>query len=884
MFRSFYGLAPLRTNSGIPTQAVYGFYKTVQKLITKFGPDKILVAWDSRKNVRREKFESYKANRAAFPDELAIQREYIIKIADKIQLAQLELEGFEADDIIATAAKKFSNSSVCIVSSDKDLLQLVDGERITQFDPAKDKHIDAKGAEEIYGFGPDKIRFYHSLLGDSSDNIPGAKGIGKKTAFELVNQFSGLDDLYAHLDKVEKPRTRKLLEEGKDQVYLSSELFKLLDCPVDLGLEDLSFDQKNWALASDIFKELEFKAFVSHQPSRQLDITSFGKQTAEPDYSWLDYKIVSDKKALQDLTGKIKSAKVMAFDLETTGFNARHDNIVALSLAYGDKTAFYLPVGHDDPESQQLSMEELFQALNPLFKDPEILKIAQNAKFDIHFLHSVGFEVAGKIFDTMVAARLVRPEWKKVNLESLCQEYLDITTPSYKELFSGYENFSKVPIKVGAPYGASDAICAFKLKNVLEQKLEAEGSQKLFDVVETPALDVIIEMEETGIRLCTQTLAKIRDKIGKQLETIEGKIRATLESLGVQEPEKVNLLSPKQVEGILFDVIKLEPIIKKRGGKRSTSKDVLDDLAKTHPVPGMILEYRKLSKLLNTYLDALPKEVEPETGKIYTTFWQTRVATGRLASSDPNLQNIPPQVREAFVAGQGYSFIAADYSQIELRVLAHLSQDENLLKAFKDDLDVHAQTAGQIFGCQPGEVTKEQRQVGKRINFSVIYGLSAFSLSRELDIPRGKAQEYIDAFFEQYKGVATWMGQVADQAKEAEFTTTMAGRRRHVPGINDRNKAISQAAQRAAINSVVQGTASEIIKMAMAGLKKEISRSGLDAKIILQVHDELLLEAKDCDLETAKTLTNEVMSKVVQLDVPLEVSVKFGKDWGEVSK
>ncbi len=886
MFRSFYGLAPLRTNSGIPTQATYGFFKTLKKLFDKFTPDKVLIAWDSQKSVRREKESTYKAKRLSFPDELSIQRKYIIKIAQAMNIAQLELDGFEADDIIASASRKFSEYKICIVSSDKDLLQLVDLNRVKQFDPAKNILIGPKEVFEIYGFGPEKINFYHSLLGDSTDNIPGAKGIGKKTATELVLKFKSLEDLYQNLNLVEKPRTRALLEESRGQVFLSQELFNLIDCPINFGSEELDFNIENWSLAEEIFKELEFKSFIveSKLPEAKVEVQD-KVILAQEAFAWLKFSVINRETQLEETISQAKHQKIVSFDLETTGLNFRQDKIVGFSFAFDEQQSFYVPIGHQDDSIHQIKEDVAFKYLKRLLEDESVKKVLQNAKFDIHFLHSVGIEIKGEIFDTMIAARLLRAEWQKVDLSTLSIDYLAITSPSYKDLFSGFQDFSEVSIELAAPYAASDAMLVLKLYPILSKLLENELTlKKLFHSVEMPLLPIIIAMEEAGISLSPAILDKMNVAIEKKLKSLEAKIRATLEALGVAGANQINLLSPKQVEKMLFDDIKLVPITKHKGGNRSTSKDVLEDLAKIHPVPGMIFQYRKLSKLQKTYLEALPKELDHKSGKIYTTFWQTRVATGRLASSDPNLQNVPNVVREAFIADQGCNFISADYSQIELRVLAHLSKDVALVSAFKEGRDIHAQTAGQIFGKNVSEISPEERKVGKRINFSVIYGLSAFSLAREMDISRSKAQEYIDAFFAQYPGVGLWMDEVISKAKELRFVQTLMGRKRFIPGINDKNRVVAQAAQRVAVNTVVQGTAADIMKMAMIELFERLKNYANKAKILLQVHDELLLEVQDSILQKILGMTQQAMSEVIKLDVELVVSVRTGKTWGQVSK
>jgi DNA polymerase-1 len=565
------------------------------------------------------------------------------------------------------------------------------------------------------------------------------------------------------------------------------------------------------------------------------------------------------------------------------------DRIVGLSLAYevedGAEKVYYIPIAHQTADFVQLELQAVLLLFRPVLQDAQVNKIFQNAKFDLHFLRAVDADVpAEQVFDTMIAARLLRPEWQRVDLATLAQDYLKITIAEYKDLFADYSDFSAVPLAKAAPYAASDALCTLRLKKILAPQLQEQQLATLFTQVESPLIKVILAMEEAGICLDLAVLNRLAQEIAHEQKILEQKIRASFENLGVANAAAVNLLSPKQVEQVLFDELKLEPILKHKGGARSTGKEVLEELAKKHYLPGMILEYRRLAKLKNTYIDALPKQINPQTGRVHTTFTQARVATGRLSSLDPNLQNVPPQIREAFVPANGWQFLSADYSQIELRVLAHLSQDPALLESFRTGQDVHLQTAAQIFACSVDAVTMEQRQIGKKINFSVIYGLSAFNLARELNLSRSTAQNYIDAFFVQYQGVVQWMRTTVEQVKKVGYSTTLMGRKRFFPEINDRNALVSQAAQRAAINSVVQGTASEILKIAMVRLAAEMERLQLEAKILLQVHDELLFEVLPNELELLKSLVQKLMAQAVELQVPLEVSVKTGNNWGFVAK
>lgn len=880
MFRSFYGLAPLRTSSGFPCQAVYGFFKTLKRLCAKYAPTKILLAWDSQKNLRRDIFAAYKANRQIFPDELAVQRKKIIEIASIMGLPQLELDGYEADDIIFTATQSFSSNQIIIVSSDKDLLQLVD-ERINQLDPAKDLLIDAEEVVKIFGFNAEKIGFYHALLGDASDNIPGAKGIGKKTALELVTNFANLATLYENLSTV-KPKIAQLLTASRDNVLLSEQLFTLQHCDLNLTLDKISFNTRDFTKANNLFAELEFKSLIEPPVGGQASL--FAAQKSVADYSWLKFEIIKTVEQLNVVLGEARRLGVLAIDLETTGLNFISSQIVGISLAYTEEKSYYIPMAHENVDFEQLKLSLVLDLLQPLFNDNKVLKVLQNAKFDLHFLSMQGYRIPpAQIFDTMIAARLVRPEWQKVDLSTLSRDYLKIETVDYKDLFSSYQNFGLAPLELAAPYAASDALCTLRLRNIFELMLKEQNLYDLFINIETPVISVILEMEESGISLDLEKMAEITKKVEEQQQALEAKIRASFEGLGVKKFQEINLLSPKQIEQVLFDELKLEPVLKRKGGSRSTNKDSLEELARTHYLPGMILEYRKFAKLKNTYIDALPAEVNPKTEKIHTSYLQARVSTGRLASIDPNLQNVPPQIREAFVPSLGKIFVSADYSQIELRVLAHLSEDAALIAAFNAGRDVHQETAAQIFNCETSLVTHEQRQIGKKINFSVIYGLSAFSLARELGLSRSTAQLYIDAFFARYHGVALWMQQVVVRTKQLGFAQTLFGRRRFFPEINDRNVMISQGAQRAAINSIVQGTASEILKIAMVKLAEKLNNK-LSAKIILQVHDELLLECVPENAKILEIILKETMSSAVKLLIPLEVSVKKGTNWAFVEK
>lgn len=890
LYRAYYGIRPLRTSTGVPTQAVYGFCRAIKKLIDDFDPQHLIIVWDSKgKTFRSEIFTEYKATREAAPSDLFIQKELILEFLELIDVAQVSRTGYEADDLIYSIAKERKNKDIVLIGPDKDLHQLI-SPKLLILDPMKKEIIDEKVFYDKRGFKPEKLCFYHAIVGDPSDNIPGVRGIGKKGATELVKQFESLKELYENIDNVKKERTRTLLLEGKKNAFLSRKLFSLKYVKTGISLKDMQFDKTNWRKANNFFRELEFKSLVVAGPKQEIQTSIVGAGKKEGKIAPWKCVIVKDEKTLDALLNKVKEKKLFALDTETTGLSPLRDTLVGFSVAYDTKKSFYIPLAH--LKDGQLDAESVLKKWKSVFASSSIKKILHNAKFDQLVLFHSGLELDGITFDTLLSANLLRHASVKIGLKALSMRYLGEKMETFKDLLGKkYKTFDQVPITEAATYAAHDALQTFKLSKVLKKALAKEKAlQKIFDKVEMPLSSVLFDMERTGIMFDASSLKEVNTKVKRKLATIEKKIFSALNKNQLVEFKEINLNSPKQIEVLLFDELKLPVIKKSMKGKRSTDQEVLSELSKKHPIPGLILQYRELFKLKSTYIDALPEYVNPKTKRIHTSFSQTIVATGRLSSSDPNLQNIPAsgefglKIREAFVAPRGSQFLSADYSQIELRVLAHMTKDKNLCDAFLDSIDIHKQTAAQIFDVPVDKVTHEQRQVGKRINFSIIYGLTPFGLSRDLGIKQGEAKKYIEKYFAQYPKVAEWIEHTVEEAKKRGYTQTLMGRRRYVPGLREKNRSLYESARRIAINSPVQGTSAEIMKVAMINIERTLIKEKLKSKIILQIHDELLLECPNDELKTVENLVKKEMESAVRWDIPLTVALRTGKNWAKTTK
>lgn len=931
LYRAYYGVRPLHTPQGEPVQAVYSFTRMIKKIIDTYNPTHIAVVWDSKgKTTRHEMYEAYKATRQAPPSDMFDQKERIIEFAQLIGLTQVQKPGIEADDLmysLAVEQAKLGNN-VVFVTSDKDMGQAL-GAHISILDPFKEQFVKPETFKENMGFPVEKLPFYFALLGDTSDNIPGVHGIGKKTALELVNQFDSLEDMYARIDEIEKARTKTLLLENKDNAFLSYQLFLLQYHPSGLSKDDLVFDPSNWQKAIPLFKELNFKSLIQEiAPKAHIGLTS--EQKIERLKKLYNFELVTTQEQLDALCEKLSSCKNFAIDTETNGLNSLQASLVGISFCIepyfaGDKQtsifdqplqpfdelragssgqegqasyftpedlnkciAYYVPCGHVT-DHEQLSRDTVLKALKPILEDPKIGKYLHHAKFDQLVLSHHGIELQPLAFDSLIAANLVTKDWQRVGLKRLAEYYFDEQMLTFEDMVkqNKLKNFSYVPFDQALYYAANDSLQTLKLTELFKKELREQGMDTLYYTIELPLNQVLYEMEREGIYLDVPLLKKLGEEVDKELVFLEEQILGFVPSEKGKAP--LNLNSPKQMQELLFVQLGLPVQKKSAKGGYSTDREVLLELSKLHPVPGLVLKYRELFKLKTTYIDALPEFVNPQTKRIHTTFSQTSVATGRLSSFDPNLQNIPAsgygiEIRAAFKPQAGHVFLSADYSQIELRVLAYLSKDENLTQAFLYNHDIHKETAARLFDVPLDEVTHEQRQIGKRINFSILYGLTPYGLSKDLGIPFKDAKQYIDKYFEQYPGVSAWMERIVQETERDGYVKTYWGRRRDIPGIYEKNRSLYDEAKRVAINTVAQGTAAEIMKQGMIKLDAELKKQNLDAKILLQIHDELLISVAKEQQEAVEKVVKEVLEKVVTWNVPLVVTMRTGADWKEVSK
>jgi DNA polymerase-1 len=781
-----------------------------------------------------------------------------------------EMEGYEADDVLATLAKRAEEKDIetYIVTGDKDALQLVDS-HIKVYSTHKEGLIyDAEKVREAYGVGPEGITDIMALMGDASDNIPGVKGIGEKTAVELISQFGSLEALYKNIDKVKSEARKKMLTENKESAFLSKEL-AVVDTavPIKIDFKDLALKEPDGGRLAELFRELEFKSLLKEfTPKETLDSK---------------YTLIEDEKGLDKLVKELKKAKEFVFDTETTSEDPVRAKLAGISFSWEEGKACYVGVC-DLCETKKLDVKLVLGALKGIFEDEGIKKAGQNIKYDYIVLANYGIRVKGITFDTMIASYLLNPSKLNHNLDDISIEYLGhkLTTPIQELIGKGKSaiTMDRVEVDRVCRYSCEDSDVTFRLKKILEKELTKKDLDELFYKVEIPLIEVLAQMEIDGVTIDSVYLKDLSSDMEKKLDKLTKKI---YELAG----EEFNINSPKQLSAILFEKLKL-PVIRRTKTGVSTDEDVLTKLASKHPLPEKLLEYRELSKLKSTYVDNLPELINKATGKIHTSFNQTVTATGRLSSSGPNLQNIPVKteegrrIRKAFIpSGKGNVLLSADYSQIELRVLAHFSQDRNLMKAFKDGLDIHSYTAGLVFGINEKEVTKEMRNMAKTVNFGIIYGMSPYGLSQNLGIEVDKAKEFIDAYFERYPDVKQFMEGLLAEAREKGYVTTILGRRRYVPEINSTDMRIRQFAERAAINTPIQGSAADIIKVAMIAIKEKISGKKLSSKMILQVHDELVFDVPKDELEGMYHIVKDGMENVIKLKVPVEAHIETGRNW-----
>ncbi len=880
LYRAFHAMPNLANSQGDSTGAVYGIVNMLRRLMREQDTPHFVVVFDAPgKTFRDRLYSEYKANRPPMPDELRSQIDQVHAVIEAMGLPLLSIPDVEADDVIGTLAKAAPSAGMdaFIVSGDKDLAQLV-GPGVVMCDSMKNVVYDEKGVEEKFGVPPDRIIDFLALVGDTSDNIPGVPKVGPKTASRWLMEYGSLDTLVANADSI-KGKVGENLRGSLDQLALSRQLATIkCDVPLEKELEALVISPADEDTLRQLYAELEFKTWLSELGGLNESVE------AEPTEA-TRYETVVDMSTLNKWVEKLTKAPYFAFDTETTSIDAMQARLVGVSFAVEAGEGAYVPVGHDYLDApKQLSKEQVLDALRPLLEDPNRAKLGQNLKYDCTVLHNHGVMLNGIRFDTMLESYVLDSTGSRHDLDTLSLKYLGHKTIHYEDVAGkgkGQLSFNEVPVEVAAPYAAEDADITLRLHETLFPRLKKEDAQtELFDRIEMPLVPVLSKIERTGVRVDAQMLAAQSKELAERTQELEAKAHA--EAGGV-----FNIASPKQIQEILFNRLGLPVISKTPKGQPSTAESVLAELAEQHELPKLILEHRGLSKLRSTYTEKLPRLINAYSGRVHTSYHQAAVATGRLSSSDPNLQNIPVRtaegrrIREAFIPAAGYQLVAADYSQIELRIMAHLSTDNGLLSAFEKGEDVHRATAAEVFGVELDSVSKDQRRSAKAINFGLIYGMSAFGLGRQLGIDRGRAQDYINLYFERYPGVRTFMDATREQVREKKYVETVFGRRLYLPDISSSNHARRQGAERAAINAPMQGTAADLIKLAMLAVDNWLSTDASDSRIIMQVHDELVLEVPESDVSRVSGELSKLMSGVAELAVPLKVDAGIGNNWAE---
>lgn len=880
LYRAFHALPPLTNRNGQPTGAVYGVVRMVRKLLEQEQPDRVAVIFDAKgKTFRHEMYSDYKANRPPMPDDLQVQIEPLHQLIKALGIPLLSEAGVEADDVIGTLAKiaVADKHRVLISTGDKDMAQLVNKD-VTLINTMNDAYMDVAGVSEKFGVTPEQIIDYLALMGDKVDNIPGVPGVGPKTATKWLQQYSDLSGVMTNADDI-KGKIGEKLRNALDQLPLSYELATIKsDVALEIALQDLQMGQRDEKTLATLYQELDFATWLDELVETRAEAQASGPQKS-------DYQVILTKKELKSWSKKLKAAELIAFDTETDNLDYMQANLVGMSFAVTAGEAAYLPVQHDYPDApKQLTLDEVLTEIGEILQDSAKAKVGHNLKYDRSVLARHDVDLAGIQHDTMLESYVLNSTASRHDLDTLCGMHLDHKNIKFEEVAgkgAKQITFNQVALEEAVDYAAEDADMALQLHQFFFPQLKnLAGQYKLYQEIEIPMVPVLSRIERNGVLIDANLLAKQGKELTKKIAALE-------EQAYAEVGHSFNLDSPKQLQQILFEQLELPVIRKTPKGQPSTAEDVLQELAQEYDFPKLILEYRSLSKLKSTYVDKLPKQICAATGRVHTSYHQAVASTGRLSSTDPNLQNIPirtdegRRIRQAFIAPKKHVLLAADYSQIELRIMAHLSQDTRLAEAFRAGEDIHRATAAEVFGVGLDVVSKEQRRAAKAINFGLIYGMSAFGLAKQLSISRHAAQEYVDLYFERYPGVKEYMDRTRQLAHEQGYVETLFGRRLYLPEIESRNAQRRQYAERTAINAPMQGTAADIIKMAMITVDQWIQESAESVKMIMQVHDELVFEVAETRAEAIKPVVIECMTAAAELSVPLVVDANIGADWDQ---
>lgn len=894
VFKAYHGIRQLSTSTGVPTNAIYGFVQILHRLFKTRKPTHIIVVFDtSHPTFRHELYDQYKANRSAAPEDFSQQMGYINQILEHMRLKVLTAPGFEADDLIATLARRATGEgfNVRVVTADKDLMQLVnDNVEILRLMPDKEIVYDREGVKEKMGVYPEQIGDLLAMVGDTSDNIPGIPRIGMKTAAKLLDEYGTLANVLDHADDL-KGKQSEYVTAGRESALLSQKLVALhYDVELDCVLDDCKFPEPDLAGLLKIYRELEFRKLVSDLEDASPEAAAAATPEAAPRKT--DYRIINTEADLIEYCARIRKAGFVALDVETDRLQVIVANLVGISLSIEADTGVYIPLGHTDPlglpadSMEQLPLETVQKHLAPLLADPAIEKYAHNLKFDWHLLRRHGLGLDHGTFDSLLGSYLINADRRNHGLKDLAADLLQIRMTPIKDLIGtgkGQISFDQVEIEPAAQYAAADADLTLQLTRLLQPQVEAANARELLDRIELPLVRVLMDMESTGVCIDRDHFAKLATETNAHLERLRQEIYAHCDG------KEFNIGSPKQVAQVLFEDLGLKPVKTKKTGY-STDIEVLETLACDHEVPRLLAEYRQFEKLKSTYIDVLPTLVCAATGRIHTSYNQAVAATGRLSSSDPNLQNIPirtewgRKIRAGFVpSAPDRLLLGADYSQVELRVLAHVTNDPSLVEAYTTGIDVHALTASKVYDVAVDDVTSEMRNVAKMVNFGVIYGMSSQGLSQRLKIPFATAKSFIEEYFKGYAGVREWLDATLASARNNGYVETVSGRRRTLPDIRSKNFNARSAAERVAVNAPIQGTSADMIKIAMINIDKRIKREKLASRMIMQVHDELIFDVPESELETMQKLVHEEMEEALPLKVPVVVETGSGKNW-EVCK